>query len=136
MCAGCGRIDAGHFLRAPQEVHLRFPAGKCAPRECLGECTLPPKERAAFKEIWVICTAQGHWHSLLHAKKEQSCTGEPTWAGVGCQCLLVGDSQASIVFHRNLEGFPLFCEFVGKCHTFFFKINFLVSDCDDVSAEV
>lgn len=64
---------------------------------------------------------KGMAHSLLHPEKKQLCTGELAWAGVACLCLLVGESQAGLVCHRNLEGFLLFCEFMGKCHTFFLK---------------
>lgn len=47
----------GAMQGIPFVHHKRFTCiflrGKCAPRECLGECSLALKERAAFEETWV-----------------------------------------------------------------------------------
>lgn len=56
-----------------------------------------------------------------------------------------GPGWAASAFGKRLTGRPwipqkpggLFSEFMGKCPIFFFFfLNFLVSDCDDVSPEV
>lgn len=73
MSVGHDRIHAEHFLRAPQEVHLHFPAEKCGPRECLGECYLPPKERAAFRQIWVMLHSTRAWHTACCILTRSSC---------------------------------------------------------------